>query len=94
MGHEMVTCSPVQKGTGLSVQYGSHCHRSMTGLPGPEHVERRVLITVQHQATARADMRANAEACPYALVAARTALASERRGHGYNPTCQRMLLCS
>ena len=50
----------------------------LTGLPGPQHVVGRVLVAIQHQPAARADVGAHTETFAHALPPAAAILAGER----------------
>src|SRR5215471_19095735 len=67
-----------------SVPRRSLRHDSPKGLPGPLDVSGRMLVAVQHQSTAWADMGAHRETRAHALPTARTVLGGVRRRDGFH----------
>ena len=63
----------------------------LTGLPGPQHVQRRVLIAVENEPAARADVRAHGQALLYALATGATVLRRECRRDGFHSLAVKML---
>src|SRR5262249_662346 len=57
---------------------------SLTGLPGPKNIARRVMVAVEHQGAGAVDMGAHAQALLHARSAATTVLRRERRGHQHH----------
>src|SRR5579859_3469333 len=77
---------PTAKAGGFSVHPRRVSRESPKGLPGPLDIPRRVLVSIENQATIRADVGAHAQRLGYARPTAATVLRGIGGWHGDNPT--------